>query len=161
MCCEQLFFRRLRESGLRLTPQREMVLSAMHEIAGHTTVEGVYERVHARSSSVDISTVYRTLELLHEFNLVASVDLDDGQLRYELLGVRGQHHHLRCRSCGRLTTVGNEDVQYLSDHLLEAHGFEAELGHVIISGLCRQCRVARDETLGAKPPSGASNHPER
>ncbi|HUV95705.1 MAG TPA: transcriptional repressor, partial [Anaerolineae bacterium] len=74
----------LHDRGFRITPQREMVLASLHHIDGHATVDEIYARVQARSSSVDVSTVYRTLELLKEFRLVAYIDLGDGQHRYEL-----------------------------------------------------------------------------
>ena len=70
MSCEQVFLEQLRERGFRLTPQREMVLSVMHQIEDFATAEEIYDRVQVLSSAVDISTVYRTLELLQEFHLV-------------------------------------------------------------------------------------------
>ena len=94
MACEKVFLERLRASGLRLTPQREMVLSAMHQIEGMATAEEIYAKVQALSSAVDISTVYRTLDLLKELDLVACIDPDDQQYRYELIGVHGPHLHL-------------------------------------------------------------------
>jgi Fur family ferric uptake transcriptional regulator len=69
MACEEVFLQKLRERGFRLTPQREMVLSAMHEIEGLATADQIYGRVQEQSSAVDISTVYRTLDLLQEFAL--------------------------------------------------------------------------------------------
>ena len=146
MCCEKTFLKKLHDRGFRLTPQREMVLSVLHQISGHATAEEIYSRVHARSSAVDISTVYRTLELLQEFGFAACVDLGDGQRRYELLSVHGAHHHLQCRSCGRLLRVEQERVQPFVDDLMRAYGFQAELEHLIIPGLCRQCRSGRAET---------------
>jgi len=144
MCCEETFLQKLHERGFRITPQREMVLSVMHHIEGHATAEEIYDRVHALSSSVDVSTVYRSLELLQELRLVASLDLGDGQRRYELLTVHGQHHHLQCRSCGRLIRVEQEEIRPLVDHLALAYGFQAELDHLIIPGLCEECQAARD-----------------
>ena len=145
MCCEEVFLQKLHDRGFRITPQREMVLAVMHHMDGHATVEEIFARVRALSSAVDLSTVYRTLELLQEFRLVASLDLGDGQHRYELLTVHGPHHHLHCRSCGKLVRVEHEQVQPLVDHLGQAFGFRAELDHLIIPGLCRECRAARDK----------------
>lgn len=144
MSCEKIFLKQLRESGFRLTPQREMVLNVMHQIEGYATAEEIYARVHALSSSVDISTIYRTLELLEKFQLVASIDLSDGQRRYELLGLHGPHHYLLCRSCKKLLRVEQEEIQPLIDHLREAHGFEAEPGHMVIPGICQMCRAAHN-----------------
>lgn len=139
MSCEETFYRRLREHGFRLTPQREMVLSVLHEIEGFATAEGIYGRVSGISSSVDISTVYRTLELLQDFHLVASVDPGDGQRRYEHLGLHGPHLHLVCRSCGKVIPVDVEHLQPFMVYVEQAHGFEIDLEHLSIPGRCREC----------------------
>jgi Fur family ferric uptake transcriptional regulator len=147
MCCEQDFLRQLRERGLRLTPQRELVLQALHDAQEHATAEEIYARVSVLSSAVDLSTVYRTLELLQAFNLVAQVDLGDGQYRYELLSLHGNHHHLKCRACGRLIRMAPEEVQPLIHALQVAHAFQAEPEHLIIAGLCASCQAAMQGDL--------------
>lgn len=139
MACEEVFLEKLRARGLRLTPQREMILSAMHELEGLATVEAIYEQIQAISAAVDISTVYRTLDLLQEFDIVACVDPGDGQHRYELLGVHGPHIHLICRSCGKVKGVELREAQSLAEQLRSSHGFSADLDHLSISGLCRAC----------------------
>jgi Fur family ferric uptake transcriptional regulator len=139
LACEEVFLQKLRERGFRLTPQREMVLSAMHDMEGLATADEIYERVHAVSSAVDISTVYRTLDLLQEFKMVACVDPGDGQHRYELLGVHGPHVHLICQVCGKVTGVEMEQIQPLAARLEAEHGFATDLDHLTIPGLCQDC----------------------
>jgi Fur family ferric uptake transcriptional regulator len=139
MSCEEAFFKQLREHGFRLTPQREIVLSVLHDIEGFATADDIYERVRGFSSSLDISTVYRTLELLQDFHLVAAVDPGDGQRRYELLGVHGQHFHLVCRSCGKIMGVEPRAIEAFAERMVEEHGFEIDLEHLSIPGLCQEC----------------------
>jgi Fur family ferric uptake transcriptional regulator len=139
MACEEVFLRELHERGFRLTPQREMVLSVMHQVEGMATADEIYGRVQERSAAVDISTVYRTLDLLQEFRMVACVDPGDGQHRYELLGVHGPHVHLVCQECGALIGVELEVVQPLAERLLAAHGFALDLDGLTLPGLCRHC----------------------
>jgi Fur family ferric uptake transcriptional regulator len=139
MSCEEDFFKQLRSSGFRLTPQRKMVLSAMHEMEGLTTVEQIFDRVQATSSSVDISTVYRTLELLQDFHLVASVEGGDGQRRYELVHTHKPHVHLVCRACGKVVGADMEGFQPFMDYAQEHCGFRIGLEQLSISGLCREC----------------------
>jgi Fur family transcriptional regulator, ferric uptake regulator len=147
MACEEVFIQKLRERGFRLTPQREMVLSAMHDIEGLATVDEIYTRVQVQSSAVDISTVYRTLELLQEFQLVACVDAGDGQHRYELLGIHGPHIHLVCQACGQVSGIDLQEAGPLAEHLKAQHGFTADLDHLAISGLCRACVEHAANTL--------------
>ena len=140
MACEELFRERLRESGLRLTPQREMVLDVLHRLDGTVTVDEIYEQVRVLSSAIDISTVYRTLDLLKGLELVACIDSGSEQHRYELLGTHGPHLHLACRSCSKIVGVELAEAEPLIAHLRSQYGFEADLGDVTIPGLCRDCR---------------------
>ena len=147
MTCEQVFLQKLRERGFRLTPQREMVLSAMHETKGLATADEIYSRVQESSSAVDLSTVYRTLDLLQEFNIVACIDPSDGQHRYELLGVHGPHIHLICRSCGKVMGIDLQEARPLAGQLKAKYGFAADLDHLSIAGLCRACVERAAEPL--------------
>ncbi|MBN1400673.1 MAG: transcriptional repressor [Anaerolineae bacterium] len=139
----------LHQRGLRVTPQREMVLAALHELEGHLAVEEVYERVHAQSASVDKTTVYRTLDLMHDLGLVHTVDLGDGVLRYEL-AMHEPHTHLLCTRCGRLLTVRCAILDPLAERLGQEFGFELDQGHQVIRGLCASCRRQRDGLSGEK-----------
>ncbi len=147
MACQEYFVRQLHAHGLRLTPQRELVLNVMHQLEAPATAEEIYARVHALSASVDISTVYRTLELFQEFNLVAAFDPGDGIRRYEHLGVEAPHHHLVCRACGKVTQVALEELQPLIAHLTAASGFVADAVALTIPGLCAVCATASETPL--------------
>lgn len=148
MGCEKEFIRQLHKRGFRLTPQREMVLSVMHGMEGWATAEEIYQQVRRLSTSVDISTVYRTLDLLQELHLVASIDLDNEQRRYELVGVHDPHLHFVCRACGQVTNLGMEHAQSLVQYMQEQHGFKVELDHVSIPGVCQACLLAQDNGSG-------------
>jgi Fur family ferric uptake transcriptional regulator len=139
MGCEKVFVQQLRERGLRLTPQREMVLSVLHDVDGFATVDEIYRRVQQISTSVDLSTIYRTLDLLQEFDLVACVDPGDGQRRYELLGLHGPHLHLVCSACGAVTGAPSDVAAALGVALREQYGFHADLEHLSVPGLCAAC----------------------
>ena len=145
MSCEEVFFKRLREHGFRLTPQREMVLSVLHDIEGFATADEVYARVSDMSASVDISTVYRTLELLQDFHLVAAVEPHDGQRRYELVGLHGQHFHLVCRGCGKIIGVEPEAIECFARKLKREYSFRLDVDHLSVPGLCGDC-IAREAT---------------
>jgi Fur family ferric uptake transcriptional regulator len=142
MTCEQVFIQQLRERGFRLTPQREMILSVLHEIEGLVTAEEIYSRVHAISSSVDISTVYRTLDLLRDFDLVSYVEAGEDQRHYEFLGLHGPHLHLVCQVCGQVIGAEREAARSFEESLDAQYGFRADLDHLTIPGICRACRVS-------------------
>jgi len=142
MACEKVFIQQLRQRGFRLTPQREMILSVLHDVEGLVTADEIYGRVHALSSSVDISTVYRTLDLLQELDLVSCVDAGDGQRRYELLGIHGPHLHLVCQACGQVIGAEMEITQAFGERLKAEYGFQPRLDHLSIPGLCPVCAAA-------------------
>jgi Fur family ferric uptake transcriptional regulator len=142
MACEQIFIQQLRERGFRLTPQREMILSVLHDVEGLATADEICQRVQNISSSVDISTVYRTLDLLQKFELVACVDAGDGQHRYELLGIHGPHLHLVCQACGQVIGADLEVAQDFGQCLQAEYGFVAALDHLSVPGLCATCAAS-------------------
>ena len=139
MSCEEYFIEKLRQRGHRLTPQRETVLSVLHQMHDMTTAEDIYERVHAKFKSLDLSTVYRTLDLLVDLGLVVVLDTGAGQRRYELVGVHGMHHNLHCRVCGKVIPADKEAVQPMIDALRRQYGFVAKPGSLTITGLCEEC----------------------
>ena len=142
MACEQVFIEQLRKRGFRLTPQREMILSVMHDIEGLATADEIYSRVQGLSSSVDISTVYRTLDLLQELDLVFCVEAGDDQRRYELLGLHGPHLHLVCQACGKVIGADLELARAFGEHLEAEYGFRPALDHLSIPGLCPACAAS-------------------
>jgi Fur family ferric uptake transcriptional regulator len=144
MACEQVFIQQLREQGFRLTPQREMILSVLHDVEGLVTADEIYSQVQRVSTSVDISTVYRTLDLLQKFDLVYCVDAGDGQRRYELLGIHGLHLHLVCQACGQVIGADLGIAQSFGERLQAEYGFQAALDHLSIPGLCRACAAASE-----------------
>jgi Fur family ferric uptake transcriptional regulator len=130
---------RLREKGYRLTPQRLMILAAIEGSHDHISAEDIYAQVSARYPQVNISTVYRTLEMLKKLNLVYEIDLGEGRIRYHA-EASGHHHHLVCQECGKIIDIDEAALAPLRDVLLREHGFLADLKHVGVFGLCEDCR---------------------
>lgn len=139
MACTEKFVASLRKQGMRMTPQREIVLAVLHEVNDHETADEIFRRVQARSSAVDLSTVYRTLELLQEMQMVAVMEAADGQRRYALTGQHSGHVHLVCRRCGRESEADADMFRSLADALQQCYGFALDLRHRSVSGLCKEC----------------------
>ena len=135
----------LREVGYRLTPQRLMIVSIISDSAGHVTAEAIHERVKEQYPYVDISTVYRTLNLLKKLKLVTDTDLGEGVAHYELAD-RGAHHHLVCRRCGTTVALDDAFLEPLADSLRSKYGFAADLEHLAIFGLCAACQKGSSQT---------------
>ena len=129
----------LNKQGYRLTPQRLMVVSAIEESDDHISAEEIYSQVVAKYPNVNISTVYRTLELLKRLGLVTETDLGGGRVRYHPAD-KGHHHHLICQECGAMIDLDESLLEPLKDALLREHDFIADLRHLAIHGRCVKCQ---------------------
>ena len=133
---------RLAGRGYRLTPQRELVLRAVESL-GHATPDEVLAEVRQHSSAVNVSTVYRNLEVLEQLGMVRHAHLSDRAPTYHSV-TDHEHFHLVCRSCREVVSVDAEVAAALTGRLLEEHGFTADTGHLTVFGHCASC--AREET---------------
>jgi Fur family transcriptional regulator, ferric uptake regulator len=127
----------LRARGYRLTPQRQLVLEAVEEL-GHATPEGVLSAVRQKARGVNMSTIYRTLELLEDLDLVSHAHLGHGAPTYHATSSPG-HAHLVCRACGQVTEVPPEVVEPLVASLRESYAFQVDVRHLTIFGDCAKC----------------------
>ncbi|MGH3327329.1 MAG: Fur family transcriptional regulator [Streptomycetales bacterium] len=130
--------RELRARGYRLTPQRQLVLEAVTTLE-HGTPEEICGEVRKTASGVNISTVYRTLELLEDLGLVRHTHLGHGAPTYHAAG-DSEHLHLVCRDCGGVTETQVEAAEELVQRLSRQHGFETDVQHFAIYGRCAACR---------------------
>lgn len=135
MSCSQ----ELQERGYRLTPQRIMVLDALHGVDKHISAEEIYVQVKAKYPYANISTIYRTLDLLKELDLVTEIDLGDGRVRYHH-AEKGHHHHLVCSKCGKIINLPEATLLSLTDALARDYQFKADVKHLAIFGLCAECQ---------------------
>ncbi|MBE9500925.1 MAG: transcriptional repressor [Chloroflexi bacterium] len=128
----------LRELGYRLTPQRMLILAAVQASDSHISAEEIYSQVRAQYPHVNISTVYRTLDLLKGLSLVTETDLGEGRVRYHYAD-KGHHHHLVCERCGAIIEVDEDLFLPLKRTLLKDYHFQANIRHFAIFGRCAKC----------------------
>jgi Fur family transcriptional regulator, ferric uptake regulator len=126
----------LRDLGYRLTPQRTLVWDVLRRGDRHMSAEEVHILVHEQFPNVNISTVYRTLELLVDLKLVRETQLGPSRRFFEV-EEEVPHHHLVCESCGNVTHVHDEDLGDLHRSLATGQGFAAK--QLTIFGLCPSC----------------------
>jgi Fur family ferric uptake transcriptional regulator len=129
----------LRARGYRVTPQRQLVLEAVAKLE-HASPEEIWADVQQTASGVNISTIYRTLELLEQLGLVTHTHLGHGAPRYHM-AAEADHVHLVCSTCGRITQVPPDAVNALVTALDENSGFQTDLGHLTVYGRCATCRA--------------------
>ncbi len=128
----------LKQKGLKLTPQRKLIIDAIHETEAHLTAEEIIAHVQARMPEVHKSTIYRTLELLEGAGCVFKSELGDHSIYHH--AEEGHHHHLVCRRCGKTIECDENLFTSVEGSLVEKYGFRVEFNHLVISGLCEECR---------------------
>jgi Fur family transcriptional regulator, ferric uptake regulator len=126
----------LHRRGMRMTPQRQLVLDALLELE-HATPEQVCQQVQRSTPSVNITTVYRTLELLENLGIVRHTHLGHGAPNYSVH--EHDHVHLVCHRCGRVIEAPRETMEPLRGTLRADYGFVVDVSHLALSGHCRDC----------------------
>lgn len=123
---------RLRERGLRMTAQREQILAAVREL-NHATPEQINDAV----PDADLTTVYRTLELLEELGIVRHAHLDHGAPAYR--PADDDHVHVVCHTCKSVIDAPPDLVSALERRLLDERGFVLDRSHFTVFGQCHNC----------------------
>lgn len=135
---------RFAAAGGRRTAPRRAIVETVVQVGGHVTADDVAARVQERFPTVNLSTVYRTLEALEELDVLDHVHLGHGRAVFHLTE-RG-HQHLYCERCERVETIPVEKLDGLRRLLDEEHGFALDDRHFALSGLCRRCREVEGAT---------------
>jgi Fur family ferric uptake transcriptional regulator len=130
---------RLRQRGMRWTPQRRMLVEVLLESTGHVTGPELVERCRALDPETTPSTVYRTLDALEGIGLVRHSHGLDGREEYHVLPP-AEHGHLRCEVCGATWEIEADEARRLMATLARSRGFELNLSHLTIVGRCAGCR---------------------
>ena len=140
---------RFRGQGFRITIPRQAILEIFTRTSKHLSAEDVYLEVHKIYPGIGLTTVYRTLELLHQMGMVFKFDFGDGRSRYEL--AKGpnavHHHHLICRACGRVVDYAEfvdkeEDLlREMKKGLSKKYNFKIDSHQMHFYGLCSDCQM--------------------
>ena len=129
---------RLRERGLRWTPQRRTLIEVLSTTAGHVTGSELVDRCRDLDPTTIPSTVYRTLDVLEELGLVSHSHSADGREEFHVLP-RDEHGHLHCIGCGETWEIDSDEAATLVAAVAVQRGFSVDLTHLSIAGRCARC----------------------
>ncbi|MCL4859993.1 MAG: transcriptional repressor [Caldilineaceae bacterium] len=135
---------RLRAAGYKITPPRLAVLQVIKQEGEHLNPAEILARAQAIHPSVGRATVYRTLELLTQLNIVRPIYVGESGPTY--IRAEGGHHHLVCSDCGKIVDFDQCVAEQMVDELTERFGFVIKSHLLEFYGLCGDCQ-------------GAPNHP--
>lgn len=139
------FKKLLKDNGLKVTTQRLLVLEALAGCPGnHLTAEEIFELVKVDYPEIGLATVYRTIQLLLELQLIDRINLDDGFVRYEIGKAyadeqKHHHHHLICRECGKVMSFEDDLLDELEQKIYSTTGFLVMDHEVKFYGSCVEC----------------------
>ena len=139
---------RFRENVSRWTVPREVILNLLSRSSGHMSAKDIYASLYSMYPGIGLTTIYRTLELLHRLGFVHKVTTSNGQSRYELRSEdkKEHHHHLICIKCGKIIDYRDfvqeelELVKKTEEALAKKHNFLIKDHNIEFVGLCEKCR---------------------
>jgi Fe2+ or Zn2+ uptake regulation protein len=140
--------RLFRSRGRKVTAQRQCIFRALQDDVTHPTAESVFATARAEMETISLKTVYQTLNELASMGEISALDLGTGTTRFDP-NVEGVHHHLVCRSCGKVRDL-HVDFSAVSVPSDLDEGFEVGEAEVVFRGLCQQCRQS-GRTTGHRP----------
>ncbi|WP_263831879.1 Fur family transcriptional regulator [Sulfurospirillum oryzae] len=130
----------LKNNSLKFTKQREVVLKTLYEKNEHFTPEDLY--IFLKSTypelNIGIATVYRTLNLLEESNMVTSISFGVAGKKFELAN-KPHHDHMICKSCGLIIEFQNDKIEQLQLEIAKANHFIITSHLMQLRGLCKEC----------------------
>lgn len=133
----------LRRNGYKLTYQRKAILKAIIENSHeHLSCEEIFNLVSIDNPEIGIATIYRTIQLFENLNIVARVNFDDGFSRYEIKETSQDHHHhhLVCLKCGKVLEVQLDLLESLENTIEKQENFTITDHNVKFYGYCEDCR---------------------
>ena len=146
----------LKERGIRLTRQRQILLDLIDKSGEHLDAERLYQLAKGVDPKLNRVTVYRTLKMLKEGGLVDELDLMHygGDQHYYETRMKQEHAHIICLRCGRVEEFYGEPLQKLRRQIESHFGFQILIARTEIGGYCSHCQVLRAQEVLAATSEG-------
>jgi len=132
----------LRDNGLKFTIQREVILEMLYSCDEHLTPESLHHLIQEKHPELNtgIATVYRTLSLLEDSEMVTSLSFGAQGKKYEL-GSKDHHDHIICTKCGSISEFMDDDIETRQKKIAEELGFLMQEHSMQIYGICQPCQT--------------------
>jgi len=147
----------LKDRGIRLTRQRQILLDLIDTSGKHLDAEELYQMARTRDPKLNRVTVYRTLKLLKETGLVDELDLMhfEGDQHYYETRLKAEHAHIICLQCGKVEEFFGEPLQNLRKQVETSLGYQVAVSRTEIGGYCPHCQALRDREMEAAGAAGS------
>jgi Fur family transcriptional regulator, ferric uptake regulator len=139
----------LKQRGIRLTRQRQLLLDLLDGTGQHLDAESLYQLAHAKDPKLNRVTVYRTLKLLKEGGLVDELDLmhQTGDQHFYETRTKQEHAHIICLRCGKVEEFFGDPLSRLRRQVEEHFGFQILIARTEVGGYCAHCQVLRAQEV--------------
>lgn len=131
--------KQLKNANLKVTQARVGVLKYLQTHQKPSDVQDILSYLHKEKISADQATVYRMLKIFEDMDLVRSIELNEGKVRYEGTSLP-HHHHVICIKCGQIEDLEDCDVNALEKHISERLSFKVQTHRLDFFGLCQNCK---------------------
>lgn len=132
--------KRLVDNGLKVTPQRRIILDILKDNHKRLTAEEIADEIKKVHPSVSVATVYRNLNLMVDINLLSRLNLHNAPARYQIN--QGHNHHLVCMECGEVVNLDICPMQEEVTQLAEKMGFKVSDHYFEVTGICKDCQIS-------------------
>ena len=129
----------LRRARRRSTAQRNLLLDLIQQAGGHLDADELYRRAREQQPHLSLSTVYRSLRLFKQLQLIDELHFEEDHHHYEGRSPR-EHHHLVCLGCGQVLEFESPLIQQLKTDVGGRRGFKVTSAELNLAGLCPRCR---------------------
>lgn len=142
---------KLKRSGYKLTPQREVTVETLIESNNELlTAEEIFIKVKSKNPSIGLATVYRTLDMLHELEIVKKIPFRDGMSRFDLVKTSNEHqpYYLLCQSCGQIEEIKEPILEDAAKRIEQEYRFKIVTHHLTFHGICKNCLDREEHSSG-------------
>jgi Fur family ferric uptake transcriptional regulator len=112
------------EKNIKLTKNRRIIAQIVSESNDHPSVEEIWSRVSKISPNIGIATIYRTLKIFEENNIIAKHDFGEGKIRYEEISEDDHHDHLVDVKNGKIIEFYNQEIEQLKEKIAKDFGYK-------------------------------------
>lgn len=137
----------LKEKGIRLTPQRKVILDLLKSTSEHLTAEEIYQNIKQKVQRVSLGTVYNTLHKLKEAGVIQELSYGDMSSRYD--GFAMIHYHVTCVECGKVIDFHRNVLKSLEVEASQATGYAVDSHRIEFYGKCPDCQESSEDDIAA------------
>lgn len=136
---------KLKQSGVRITPQRHAVLEFLIEAEIHPTADDIYKALEGKFPNMSVATVYNNLRVFRELGLVRELTYGDSSSRFDWN--TSKHYHVICESCGKIVDFHYPSLDEVESLAEKVTGFDVSHHRMEVYGVCQECKQEKHQII--------------